>query len=128
MVVDGVLWRLSPRPDFSLDGVSQLWLLEPGGNSSQSLVLPTVEGFNLPVTLSLSGLPPGVTAQMAPNPARAGEVVTLTLSADAAAPLGRGEATLLASSPTTSHTLPVTVVVVPQVHVRYLPLIPGGPA
>lgn len=126
MVVDGVLWRLSPRPDFSLDGVSQLWLLEPGGSSSQSLALPTVEGFNLPVTLSLSGLPPNVAAQITPNPAPAGEVVTLTLSADAAAPLGRGEATLLASSPTTSHTLPVAVVVVPQVHVRYLPLIPGG--
>ncbi len=125
MVADGVLWRLSPRPEFSLDAVSQLWLLQPGNSSSQRLTLATVEGFNLPVTLSVTGLSAGVTAEVVPNPAPAGEVVMLTLSAGAAAPLGRTEATLLATSPTTSHTLLMTVAVLPQVHTRYLPLTPS---
>lgn len=120
--VNTILWRLSLLPDFSLDNVVSQWLIEPESVSQHRVPIGIREGFAHPVTLSTSGLPSGVNMDFTPNPVQAGQEVTLTVSAAHTATLDVTSATLLGVSAVISHTLPLTVSVVEQVRVRYLPL------
>ncbi len=76
-----------PEPDYTLSLAPGVLELNPGEAGQVTVTLTRSGGFSEPVTLSLEGAPAGVTSGFNPNPA-AGTTSTLTLSVDAAAPLG----------------------------------------
>lgn len=120
--VDG-LWRLSPQPGFSLSAVPSHWLVAPGTAATARPLLESIEGFNQPVTLSVSGLPPQVAADFDPNPVVAGSPLTMTLAVEAGAALGSYTASLQADAYSVSHSVPLTVTVVSMVRTRWLPVL-----
>ena len=59
--------NIPPQPkDFSLSASSVT--IEQGSTGSSTMTINPINGFNSPVTLSLSGNPPGVTGTFSPNP------------------------------------------------------------
>ncbi len=74
--------------DFSID-VNPPSVTLGQGQTTQLQVLTTAKGgFSSPITLSISGLPNGVTATFSPNPVTPGAISTLTLQASSSAPPG----------------------------------------
>lgn len=56
----------------------------PGRSGTDTITVTSLNGFNSNVTLSVSGLPPGVTARFATNPTKGSSVLTFTVSRSAA--------------------------------------------
>jgi len=121
MVANQALWRMSPTPDFSLRPA--IWLLAPDDQRRQQLQVASLGGYQAPVTVTLSGLPTGITAVLEPAVVQAGDSITVTVSVDPGVPLGDYTATLIGASATISHTSPLTLSVVGQVHEDYLPFV-----
>ncbi len=95
-----------PPPDFSLAATTPTLTLTAGSApASTTLTLTGSNGFNGPATLTLSGLPAGVTASTLPLTLAPGTPQTLTLTAAPSAPLSSSTLTLTASSGTLTHTL-----------------------
>ncbi|MCB9152702.1 MAG: hypothetical protein H6649_01425 [Caldilineae bacterium] len=123
---DGVLWRLSPKPDFDLSAIEGVWPATPDSEVSYRFPLRAVDGFNLPVTLEAAGLPPEITASFAPNPVIPGSTVTMTIGTSPAATPGSFPAPIQASSDAISHTLDTTIAVFPEAQPLWLPLLRVG--
>jgi hypothetical protein len=123
VVIDHTLWRLSPKPDFSLDGLAGAWMIAPGSQSTSRGLVSAVGGYNHPVLLRVNDLPAQIRATFDPNPALPGSRVTMTIEASANVAPGSYAGTLLAASDLISYTQPLTVTVVPHVYPRWLPLI-----
>lgn len=66
--------------DFSLSATPSTLTVQPGTSTTIAIAIARVGGFTGPVTLTATGLPPGVTASFVPSPAT-GTISTLTLSA-----------------------------------------------
>ena len=75
------------------------------------------------MTLSLSGFPTAITPHLTAAPVTAGQRVTLTLQVAAEAALGIYPATLLGTSGTLTQTTPLTLYVVAEIYVAYLPVV-----
>lgn len=75
-------------PDFGLSGPTLTTTLTPGGSASVPLVLHRNSASVGPINFDVSGLPPGVSASVSPNPSSGpdGSALTLNLSAKANAP------------------------------------------
>ncbi len=75
-------------PDFGLSGPSLATTLTPGGSASVPLVLHRTSTSVGPISFAVSGLPPGVSATVSPNPSSGPDrsALTLNLSAKANAP------------------------------------------
>ena len=123
---DGILWRLSPKPDFDLSPIQGVWPTTPDSEVSYRFPLRAVDGFNLPVTLEAAGLPPEITASFAPNPVIPGSMVTMTVETSPAATPGSFPAPIQASSDAISHTLDTTIAVFPEAQPLWLPLLRVG--
>jgi hypothetical protein len=120
LVNDGLLWRLSPTPGFALD--PQAWLLPPGSSRQRTLTVHSISGYSSAVTVSLDGLPPGITAAFQPNPFPAGESTQLTLTVDPTVTPGTYTATLEATDGDRTQSAPFTIIIAPTVHDLYAPL------
>ena len=72
-------------PGFSLATSSSTVALTPGGSATETITVADVGGFNGNVTLAITGLPAGVTAAFATNPATGSSLLTLTGSNTAVA-------------------------------------------
>jgi len=70
--------------------------------------------FTEPVQLTLSGLPAGVTAAIAPNPVTPSGTAAITLTTALTAPLGTHALTLTGTGGGRSHNIPFTLVVTPH--------------
>lgn len=83
-----------------------------GGSTNYTLTLTPLEGFNAPVTFSVSGLPPGATGTFAPPSLANGSGSTvLTISTSTGTPTGVYSFTLTASTPGLSHSTSPTLLV-----------------
>lgn len=80
-------------PDFSLSATPPVLTVNRGASVTTSIGVARRGPFTGPVTLTASGLAPGVTATFTPNPATA-NISTLTLSASSAAALGASSVTV----------------------------------
>jgi len=107
-----ILLQVAPPPDFggSLSPSSQQII--PGGSTSFSVNVSALNGFTGDVSLSISGLPSGVTGTFSPNPVTGGSgSSTLTLNASSATPLGNYALAITGTSGSLSHSLPANLTV-----------------
>ena len=99
---------VSTTPDFSLAAAPASQSLVRGGSAASSLSLASSGGFSGAVTLSLAGLPSGVTYALGTNPvalaANATASSVLSLNASSSASTGTYSVTVNAVSGTISHT------------------------
>jgi len=70
----------STTPGFSLATSSSTVALTPGGSATETITVADAGGFSGNVTLTIAGLPAGVTAALATNPTTASSLLTLTAS------------------------------------------------
>lgn len=117
------LWRLAPRPDFHVDAGSAGWLLAPGQRRARLAPIIRQEGFARPVSLQVTGLPEGITAEIQPNPVTTQEAARITLSVSPQTPPGEYTATLHAESVLITHETPLRIIIAADVHEHWLPLI-----
>ncbi|MGA3373934.1 MAG: hypothetical protein ABSC48_19500 [Terracidiphilus sp.] len=89
---------VNSAPSFTLSASPSTLPVSQGASATSNILVAAANGFNEPVTLSASGLPAGVTAAFATNPATSTSVLTLTASSTAAT--GPATVTILGSAPT----------------------------
>lgn len=93
-------------PAFTLAGVSSLTIGQ-GASTNMSIIIGSQYGFSGSVSLSVAGLPNGVTASFSPNPATGSSVLTLTANSSAA--LGQYPLTITGTSGSRTATLNTTL-------------------
>ncbi|MGD0796811.1 MAG: FG-GAP-like repeat-containing protein [Acidobacteriaceae bacterium] len=96
-------------PSFTLNDYSGVAIGQGGSGTSYVYINP-LYGFTGSVNLSVSGLPSGVTASFAPNPASTGSSM-LTLTASSTASLGQYNVTITGSSGSATASATVTLAV-----------------
>ena len=103
----------APPPDFSLSASPGTVTIMQGTAGGSTITVSPVNGFSGSVTLSASGLPTGMTAGFATNPATTTSALTLTASTTAA--IGTVTVTISGKSGSLTHTTSVTLTVNPAV-------------
>ena len=98
-----------PAPDFALAALPASQTVTQGGSTSYTVTITPSNGFNSPVSLSVSGLPAGASAGFNPNPA--GSSSTLSLTTAASTPAGSYPLTITGASGSLTRTTPATLVV-----------------
>ena len=84
-----------------------------GTSSTSNVYINSLNGFTGSVSLSVSGLPSGVSASFSPNPASAITAGTLTLTAASTASLGQYTVTITGRSGSQTATTPLTITIYP---------------
>lgn len=113
------LYDVLPSPnagpsDFTVSTASKDISISQGRSARTRVIVMPRGSFDTPATLSVSGLPAGVTASF--NPAATTGASTLTLSADASAAPATASVTITASAGGASHATNTTVTVTPILH------------
>ena len=80
-----------------------------GGTAVYTVTINPTNGFNSPVTFSVSGLPSGTTGNFSPNPATTSSTLTLTVSASTARGTYVFTVTGMGGSPTITRTVTATL-------------------
>jgi len=109
-------------PDFTIVTSPTSQVLAPGNTSGFVVTLGSVRGFNQPVTLSVSGLPAGVTGSFSPTIVTPSGISTLTLSASTSASIGTATLTITGMSGSLSHSTASTL----QVDFGLVPVCKGA--
>ncbi len=104
-----VALTVNAPPSFKLAAATPSLSVVQANNVTDTITITPLNGFSGPVTLSASGLPSGVTATFATNPATSSSVLTLTATASAA--LGTTNITITGTSGTLSTATPVALTV-----------------
>lgn len=107
----------SPNPDFILSAFPPSQPILNGESASYTVAVTSINGFNAPVTLSLSGLPNGAIHSFDPNPTTPpinGTVQSdLTISATSIITIGTYTLTISGTGGSLSHSFNVTLEVTP---------------
>ena len=105
----------STTPDFSLSASPSSVSVTQGANTTSTITVTSLAGFNSATTLTASGLPSGVTASFATNPvtppANGTATSVLTLTASSTATTGTATVTVTGTSGSTTHTATITLTV-----------------
>lgn len=117
---------LTPMPNFTLSASPTGLSIVQGAIGSSTITVTSENGFSGSVSLSVSGLPGGVTSLFAPNPATGGSI--LSLAASSAATTGTVTATIKGTSGSLTNTtrLTLTVTLPPLPTVTSLTLNPSS--
>jgi parallel beta-helix repeat protein len=98
----------SARPDFSISASPTSLTVQQGSSDTSTVTIGSVNGFDQPVQLTVSGAPSGVTATSNPQqvtpPAEGSISSTLTVSADTTAPLGSYSLNVTGTSDALTHS------------------------
>lgn len=100
----------TPAPNYTLSiSPSTRSINRPGGSTTYTVTINPTNGFNSPVTLSVSGLPTGATASFNPNPATTSS--TMTVNVPGSSPKGNYTLTVTGTggTPTLSRTTTATL-------------------
>jgi hypothetical protein len=103
--------KISPVPknDFSLAVSPASASLTPGAHVAFMVSSAVTSGAAQTISLSVSGLPSGVSGAFSPTSVSSGGSATLTLTASASAPAGAKSFTVTGTAPATSHATGGTV-------------------
>lgn len=103
---------ITNNPDFSLTATPAMVAVTQGASATSSIAVAATGGFTGSVTLSVTGLPAGVTATV--TPASPGTADTVTFAASAIASIGMTNVTITGTSGTLSHPVSIQLTVNPQ--------------
>jgi hypothetical protein len=102
-------------PGFTVSAAPRSVGVTQGSTANSTITVTSQNGFNSATTLSVSGLPSGVTAGFAPNPvtppANGSATSTLTFTASPTATTGTSTVTVTGTSGTTTATANITLTV-----------------
>ena len=98
-----------PPPDFSVSATPALQSVAPGGSTTYTVTVGSLNGFGGIVALSVSGLPAGATPSFSPSTVTGSGTSTLTVSTTSATVGGTYPLTISGTSGSTTHTAAVTV-------------------
>ena len=102
-------------PGFSVLASPSSVSVQQGTNATSTITVTSQNGFNSATTLSVSGLPSGVTAAFSTNPvtppANGSATSTLTFTASSTATVGTSTVTVTGTSGTVTHTATITLTV-----------------
>jgi subtilase family serine protease len=99
-------------PNFTLSGSSPSLRMTQGTSGSVTITVAAQNGFGSPVSLSVSGVPSGVTPSF--NPPSTTDTSSLTLTAAATATIGTATLTITGTSGSLTHQTTVSLTVNPQ--------------
>ena len=101
-------FHVAPEPDFSISASPTSLTIQQGSSGSSTVTVTSINGFNQPVQLSVSGAPSGVTATVSPSqvtpPAGGTATSTLTVSVGTAATPGSYTLTVTGTSGALTHS------------------------
>jgi hypothetical protein len=101
----------TPVPNYSLSiNPSSLTVPRTGGLANYTVTVRPSDGFNEPVTLSLSGLPSGATWNYNPNPAIGSSTLSVSVSSGTAAGTYSFTVTGIGGTPVLTRTVTATLV------------------
>jgi hypothetical protein len=96
-------------PDFSISASPTSLTIQQGSSGSSTITITSINGFNQPVQLSVSGAPSGVTATLSPSqvtpPAGGTATSTLTVSVSTTATPGNYPLTVTGTNGTITHNV-----------------------
>jgi hypothetical protein len=96
-----------PSPDFALAATPASRMMDPGESGTYTVDIGALNGFSGTVDLSISGLPPGMTAAFDPAALGGSGSATLTVTAGASQPPGSATLTITGTSGALSRTTTV---------------------
>jgi hypothetical protein len=103
----------SATPSYALSASPSSLSVAQGGQGTSTITITPENGFSGSVSLSVSGLPNGVTAVFSPNPATS--TSTLMLTANATAATGTTTVAATGASGSLTLTMPLTLTVTPSI-------------
>jgi pseudomonalisin len=123
-------WPARPPPaaDFSLSLATADFFLIPGQSASTVVRLRSFGGFQAPVTLAVTGLPPGVQASLSPPSLSGGGSSLLQITTTTASATGWASLQVVGSGGGITHTLPIDLLLALDTllpAVRFLVPLPG---
>jgi hypothetical protein len=98
------------EPDFTLTAAPQSLTIAQGRSASSTITINPIYTFDGSVTLTVSGVPDGVSASISPNPTTSSSALTLAVSDSAA--IGTTTITITGAAGSLSHTTKVRLKVV----------------
>ncbi len=98
-----------PVANFALSASPSSFTVTQGTSGASSITVTPQNGFNGNVSLSVSGLPSGVTASFSPNPATA--TSTLTLTASGTATTGMATVNITGTSGSLTHSTSIALTI-----------------
>lgn len=103
--------KVNPAGDYTLSASPSSLTVTQGTHGATTITVNPLNGFNGSVSLSASGLPSGVTANV--NPSSTTAASTLTFTASSTAALGTASITITGTSGSLSHVTTVSLTVTP---------------
>ncbi len=101
----------TPAPNYTLTiSPSSRSVNRSGGTVTYTVQITQSNGFNSPVTLSVSALPPGVTASFSPNPATTSSTLSVNVASSTAKGTYNFTVTGTGGSPALTRTASATIV------------------
>jgi hypothetical protein len=104
------VYGLLPSADFTIDAKPATAMVAPGGSTTFTVTIGASSAFTGNVSLSVSGLPPGVTGSFSPSSVNGAGVSTLTVTAAANTPIGTATLTITGTCASVSHSARVTLI------------------
>jgi hypothetical protein len=101
----------TPTPDFSVSATPSSRTIVQGSNTSYSVSVTALNGFNGNVSLSTSALPAGASASFNPTTISGSGSSTLTINTLSSTAPGSYPITITAASGTITHTVGITLIV-----------------
>lgn len=102
-----------PVPDFTLFSSPFTQTVKPGGTAVYQLQVKTTTGFPDPVSLSVTGLPANTTASFSPGTVNVPGSSEMDIHTNTHTPTGSFSITLVGTSTSVTHTLALTLEVIP---------------
>ena len=106
-------WTPPPTPDFSLTASPTSLIIQQSDLATSTITIASVNGFDQPVQLTVSGAPTGVTTTLSPEqvtpPPDGSTTSSLTVSVSPTATLGSHTLTLTGTSGTLIHSVNVSL-------------------
>jgi hypothetical protein len=112
--VYGLLSGAPPPPDFSLSATPASQSVAPGGSTTYTVTVGSLNGFGGVVTLSVSGQPASATLGFNPTTITGSGTSTLTVSTTSSTAGGTYPLTITGTSGSTTHTTPISLTITPQ--------------
>jgi len=107
--IDGEITPPPPSPDFSITASPASLAIQQGSSDTSVITITSINGFNQPVQLTVSGAPSGVTATLNPEqvtpPSDGSTTSTLTVSVTITATPGSYTLTVTGTNGTLTHNI-----------------------